>query len=296
MVSDMSTQYNTNETTTTSLRGSETTEAISQPNCPSALDADARKIKKKNWISTFVGMTNNYLTKAGTGSPCPGNTRRIAWGFAIIAAFLCLPHPANAVPIGAVSVRQKTGDVSLGFGIDYTMRRVTSSNSGDADMSSKGFSILARYNIVSSLSIYADGGFSDIWLSDPNFKGYLGGSYGGGLRLSLPDPQRSRFTININADIHNTQSGNSVRSVNNFEYSGAVFAAFKNLNTVTYGGLQASNVDLSFTNPNISYSSKYNLGGIFGLDQYITPYVFFNFEVHVFDVQSVEGSVGYTFY
>ncbi|MCL4468266.1 MAG: hypothetical protein M1591_04965, partial [Deltaproteobacteria bacterium] len=204
--------------------------------------------------------------------------------------------PARAVPIGAMSVGQKNGDVSLGFGIDYTMRRVTSSNSGDADLSSKGFSILARYNIVSSLSIYADGGFSDIWLSDPNFKGYLGGSYGGGVRLSLPDPHRSRFTININADIHNTQSGNGMRSVNNFEYTGTVFAAFKNLNTVTYGGLQASNVDLSFTNPNISYSSKYNLGGIFGLDQFITPYVFFNFEVHVFDVQSVEGSVGYTFF
>ena len=236
------------------------------------------------------------LKQIRAGSPSPYNTRRKVCGFAILVALLCLPQTARAVPIGATSVGQKTGDVSLGFGIDYTMRRVTSSDSMDADMSSKGFSILARYNIVSQLSIYADGGFSDIWLSDPNFKGYLGGSYGGGFRLSLPDPHRSRFTININADIHNTQSGNGVRSVNNFEYSGAVFAAFKNLNTVTYGGLQVSNVNLSFTNPNISYTSKYNLGGIFGLDQFVTPYVFFNFEVHVFDVQSVEGSVGYTFF
>jgi hypothetical protein len=195
-----------------------------------------------------------------------------------------------------MSVGQRSGDFSLDFGIGYKMRRVSSSSSADADMSSKGFSLVARYNIISSLSIYIDGGFDDIWLSNPDFKGYLGGSYGGGVRLSLPDPHRSRFTINIDADINNTHSGNGVRNVNDFEYTGAVYAAFKNLNTITYGGIETSNADLSFTNPNISYSSKYNIGGIFGIDQFVVPYLFFNFEVHVFDVQSIEGSIGYTFF
>ncbi len=209
-----------------------------------------------------------------------------------------LSAPAMAVSIGNLSVGQKAGDVSLGFGIDYRMRRVTSSNSGvpDADLSSKGFSIVARYNILSSLGVFAYGGFSDIWLSDPDFRGYLGASYGGGIRLSLPDPHRSKFTIDIDADISNTLSGNSVRSTSDFEYRGAVYAAFKNANTITYGGLEGSNVDLSFTNPHVSYTSKYNIGGIFGLDEFITPYVFFNFEVHVFDEEFLEGSIGYTFF
>ncbi len=96
--------------------------------------------------------------------------------------------------------------------------------------------------------------------------------------------------------MHNTQSGNAVRNVTDLEYSGAVYAAFKNLNTVTYGGIEASNVDLRFTNPGVSYVSKYNIGGIFGIDQFITPYVFFNFEIHVFDVDSIEGNVAYTFF
>jgi hypothetical protein len=291
----MVTQYNTNEITTTALRGSETTEAISQPNCHSVLDAESRKTRQKNWFPAFAGMTNNCLTKVRAGLPGPSNMRKIVWMFAIVAV-LCLPHPAMAVSIGTMSVGQKTGDFSLGFGIDYKMRRVTSSSSPDADMSSKGFSIQARYNIISSLSIYIDGGFNDIWLSNPDFKGYLGGSYGGGIRLSLPDPHRSKFTINIAADLNNTQSGNGIRNAKDFEYSGALFVAFKNLNTITYGGIQASNVDLSFTNPNVSYDSKYNIGAIFGLDQIIVPGLFFNFEVHVFDVQSIEGGIGYTFF
>ncbi len=238
MDSDMGTQYNTNEITTASLRGSGTTEAISQPYYHCALDAESRRMKRKSWIPTFVGMIKNCLMKAGAGLPRPSITRRVVWGVALIAVFLCLPLPARAVPIGVVSVGQKAGDFSLGFGFDYKMRRVTSSGSGDADMSSKGFSIEARYNIISSLLIYADGGFSDIWLSDPGFKGYLGGSFGGGVRLSLPDPHRSRFTINIDADLQNTQSGNSFRNVQDFEYSGAIYAAFKNLNTITYGGIE----------------------------------------------------------
>lgn len=220
---------------------------------------------------------------------------RVVLAFAIIA-ILCLPHSAIAVSIGTMSVGQKSEDFSLGFGVNYRMRRVTSADSADTDMSSKGFSIQARYNIISPLSIYIEGGFNDIWLSHPDFKGYLGGSYGGGIRLSLPDPHRSRFTINISADLNNTQSGNGVRDAKDFEYSGALFVAFKNLNTITYGGIQASNVDLSFTNPNINYESKYNIGGVFGLDQIIIPSLFFNFEVHVFDVQSIEGGIGYTFF
>lgn len=209
---------------------------------------------------------------------------------------LCLPSNTFAVPIGTLSVGQKTGDFSLGFGIDYNMRRVTSSNMPDTDMSSKGFSIVARYNIVSFLSIYLDGGFDDIWLANPNFKGYLGGCYGGGVRLSLPDPHRTRFTINIAADFNNKQSGNGIRDARDFEYTGALYIAYKNLNTITYGGIEASNVDLSFTNPNVNYSSKYNIGGVFGLDQVIIPSLFFNFEIHVFDVQSIEGGIGYTFF
>ncbi len=246
-------------------------------------------------ICKLLGGIAKSTLKKDDCLPCKGMIfQMIAAAFTL--SILCLPHAAYAVPIGTVSVGQKSGDFSLEFGIGYKMRRVSASGSADADMSSKGFSLIARYNIISSLSIYADGGFDDVWLSNPDFKGYLGGSYGGGVRLSLPDPHRSRFTINIVADLNNTGSGNGVRNVNDFEYTGAVYAAFKNLNTITYGGIETSNVDLSFTNPNISYTSKYNIGGIFGLDQFITPYVFFNFEVHVFDVQSVEGSIGYTFF
>ncbi|MCL4557659.1 MAG: hypothetical protein M1491_03370 [Deltaproteobacteria bacterium] len=239
---------------------------------------------------------NTKKAERGPSRHC--NVKKIAWSLAFVSALLCLSRHAKAVPIGNFSVGQKAGDVSLGFGIDYTMRRVTSSNSGaaDADMSSKGFSMVARYNIVSSLGIFVYGGFSDIWLSNPDFRGYLGGSYGGGVRLSLPDPHRSRFTINFDADVGNTQSGNGTRGTSDFEYRGAVYAAFKNANTITYGGLEGSNVDLSFTSPNVDYISRYNIGGVFGLDQFITPYVFFNFEVHVFDEQSLEGSIGYTFF
>ncbi|MGB9736251.1 MAG: hypothetical protein ACP5JP_08775 [bacterium] len=214
----------------------------------------------------------------------------------LITITLCLPINTFAVPIGSMSVGQKTGDFSLGFGVDYRMRRVTSSDNPDTDMSSKGFSIVARYNIVSFLSIYLDGGFDDIWLATPDFKGYLGGSYGGGVRFSLPDPHRSRFTINIAGDFNNTQSGNGIRDARDFEYTGALYVAFKNLNTITYGGIEASNIDLSFTNPNVNYSSRYNIGAVFGLDQVIIPSLFFNFEIHVFDVQSVEGGIGYTFF
>jgi hypothetical protein len=213
----------------------------------------------------------------------------------IIVAVLYLPHRAMAVSRGTLSVGQKTGDVSLGFGVDYKMRRV-SYDGYDADMSTKGFSAVARYSIISSLTVFADAGFADISLSNPNFQGYMGFSYGGGVRLSVPDPHRSRYTINFDADIYNVQSGNSVRNANDFEYSGAIYAAFKNANTITYGGLEASNVDLSFTSPNHDYHSKYNVGALFGMDEFVTPLLFFNFEVHVFDEQSIEGSMGYTFF
>lgn len=216
---------------------------------------------------------------------------------AAVAALLSLPRPALAVSRGMLSVGQKTGDIGLGFGVDYKMRRVTGEGT-EADMSTKGFSIVGRYNIVSSLCVFADAGFSDIWLSGPgsDFRGYMDVSYGGGMRLSLPDPHRSRFTVNIDADVYNVQSGNSTRSANDFEYAGALYAAFKNANTITYGGLEASNVHLTFTGPGQDYSSKYNVGVMIGMDQFITPYVFFNFEAHVFDEQSIEGSIGYTFF
>ncbi len=232
--------------------------------------------------------------QAGSAGTC-----RMSIGVVLVTlalAVLCLPSLTYATPIGMMSVGQKTGDFSLGFGFGYRMRRIISSSSPDTDLSSKGFSIIARYNIISQLSIYADGGFDDIWIDTPDFKGYLGGAYGGGFRLSLPDPHRSRFTVNINADVHNTQSGNGIRNATDFEYGGAVYAAFKNLNTITYGGIEASNVNLSFTNPNVTYTSKYNIGGIFGIDQFITPYVYFNFEIHVFDEESIEGNVAYTFF
>ncbi len=213
----------------------------------------------------------------------------------VTVLYIAVPCRAMAVSRGTLSVGQKTGDVDLSFGVDYKMRRVANDNE-DADMSTKGFTITGRYDIISSLSIFGDLGFADVSLSNPDFKGYMGFAYGGGVRLSLPDPHRSRFTVNIGADLYNVQSGNSVRLANDFEYAGTIYAAFKNANTITYGGFEASNVDLSFTSPNQSYGSKYNVGAMFGMDQFITPYVFFNFEVHVFDEQSVEGSIGYTFF
>lgn len=213
----------------------------------------------------------------------------------VTIAVLYLPHPAMAVSTGALSVGQKTGDISLGFGIDYKMRRVDYEGY-DTDMATKGFSAVARYSIISSLTVFADAGFADVSLSNPNFQGYMGFSYGGGIRLSVPDPHRSRYTINFDADVYNVQSGNSVRNANDFEYSGAIYAAFKNANTITYGGLEASNIDLSFTSPNQDYHSRYNVGVMFGMDEFITPFLFFNFEMHVFDEQSVEGSIGYTFF
>lgn len=214
----------------------------------------------------------------------------------VIIASIAFPYKAMAVSIGTLSVGQKTGDIDLSFGIDFKMRRVASHDRDTADMTTKGFSAVLRYSIINQVSIFIDGGTADISLSGPDFKGYLGGSYGGGVRLSLLDPHRNRFTINLDLDVYRIQSGNGERSAVDSEYTGALYAAFKNANTITYGGLEASNIDLSFSNPDHSYYSKYNIGGIIGMDQFITPYVFFNFEVHIFDEQSIEGSIGYTFF
>ncbi len=211
------------------------------------------------------------------------------------AVLLYLPRPAKALSLGTNSVGQQGGDFSLMFGIDYKMIQVTDSGGRSANMSTKGFSLTARYNIISALSIFAYGGFSDIWLDNPNFQGYLGGSYGGGMRLSLPDPSKNPFTVNLVADASSTQSGNSARDVTDFEYGGAVYLAFKAGNSVTYGGVESSDAQLSFTNPNHTYDSRYNVGAIFGMDQFIIPKLFFNFEAHVFDEDAVEGSIGYTF-
>ena len=203
---------------------------------------------------------------------------------------------AIAVPIGSLAVGQKSGDLSLDFGINFEMINISPNKQRlpDTNMTSKGFTALLRYSPVSELSIFADGGFSDIWLSNPSFKGYMGGAFGGGVRLSLPDPHRSRFTVNISADVYNIQSGNSNQTAQYFEYEGAILGAVKNANTILYGGLNGSNVSLSF--PGITYNSTYNVGAVFGMDQFINPYLFFNFEAHIFDKQSIEGSIAYTFF
>ncbi len=296
---DMVTQNNINETTATLLRGSETLSDNTKNSTFVILNTFVSlSINSVKNLFFFIGYKNEILRfrlrMTIAGQPVKGKIKNTLLALFVLP-MLFIPINAHAVPIGTLSVGQKTGDFSLGFGIDYKMRRVNY-DGYDTDMATKGFSAAARYSIISSLTVFADAGFADVSLSNPNFQGYMGFSYGGGLKFSVPDPHRSRYTINFDADVYNVQSGNSVRNANDFEYSGAIYAAFKNANTITYGGLQASNVDLSFTSPNQDYHSKYNVGALFGMDEFITPFLFFNFEVHVFDEQSVEGSMGYEFF
>jgi len=138
----------------------------------------------------------------------------------VIIVSAAFPYKAMAVSRGTLSVGQKTGDIDLSFGIGFKMRRVASHDKEDTDMTTKGFSAVLRYSIINQISVFIDGGTADISLSNPDFKGYLGGSYGGGIRFSLLDPRKNRFTINLDLDVYIIQSGNGARSAVDSEYTG----------------------------------------------------------------------------
>ena len=123
--------------------------------------------------------------------------------------------------------------------------------------------------------------------------------YGGGFTLRLYHNPELGFTIGLNGNIETFSTHDSGTDAQIIETQGSLILSRKYENFIPYGGLQGSYLDLDADGDtpveNYSANSSDSIGALVGSDYFVNPYVHFNFEIHIFDQESVYLGVGYTF-
>lgn len=210
----------------------------------------------------------------------------------ILCLSLFIPSPVFATHIGGMSLPPGKNRLSFGAHVGYPERSVSSDRN---EATSGSIQLLARgeYGAYTRLGLFIEGGVSDLRFKDDGFRGILGGAFGLGMKGVIFDPEEQKTNVCFFLEGLTFKSESSDRRALVFEYQAALLVEFTAENTTTYGGLKVSQMDITLKPYKEKYSSDNNLGALFGMDYLVTPQVYFNGEIQIYDQQAIFVSVGY---
>lgn len=207
--------------------------------------------------------------------------------FSILSAI-----PAPATDIGGLSLPPGRNRVDAGIHVGYPLRPVEGPK-GDDEAGS--FQVFARgeYGLLSQLSLFLEGGVADLRLKNDGYRGILGGGFGGGLRGCLFDPEEQKLNASLFLEAFTFNSDSSTGGSSVREYEAALLFDFTSENTTTYAGLKASQMAITVSPGSRDFNAGNTLGAVFGIDYLVTPQVYFNGEIQIYDQQAIYLNVGY---
>jgi hypothetical protein len=149
------------------------------------------------------------------------------------------------------------------------------------------------------LEVYGLIGAADWRLDQEGFKGVLGTQYGGGLRLRVFPwfwEKTGIFNIDLDAQANGLKTSDNHRNANVWEYqfSGIVSKEFQVF--IPYVGVKYTLMGANFSPTGSANMAADTFWGVFiGLDYFVTPFVFFSAELHIFTDTAVNLGVGFKY-
>ncbi len=204
---------------------------------------------------------------------------------------------------GSLSFAQQSGGLSytvdaqqldLSTAISFEKRPVRGDKDEiNDDVFSRQFIVKVDYGLLDWWELSIRAGLADLSLDEKHFNGSLQFLYGGGTTFRLYQNEELAFKICFDANIEVLSTHESGVKVDALESQGAFLLSRKYDNFIPYGGIQGSYLDLDADTFKAQSSS--HVGLLVGADYFINPYVRFHMEIHIFDQESINAGVGYSF-
>lgn len=216
------------------------------------------------------------------------NFRRAAITFILLISSPSLIW-ANTLsgPSGTLGSQNFALNASMGYG----ERDMEADGGGSFTYASKRVMFQGLYGINHYVNVFGHVGFADEELKKgADFASPLSTYFGGGLRFSmLPREQTTQIHLDAQTGFF-TAEDNGLES-KNWEYRIAAYARMRQESTAFFGGLQYSDVQMDLEG--LDAGADDVLGAFFGGEVFVNPNVFFNAELHIFDMQAIFLGVGY---
>jgi len=202
-----------------------------------------------------------------------------------------------AFPSGPVATPIETLRLSGSVGIGYVNRELESQNGMADRISSLQLYFSGGIGITDYLDLVVFAGFADARKKLGNFKGTMSPIYGGGIRFSpiLQDPSIVSVILEVDGTYFEQEGINSSNPATLYwgEIEGKVGIShdFENYWSL-FGGVKYSYEMIKLSSESDRVKSAIPVGIYIGVDYFVTPYVFFEIEMHNFDQDALFMSVG----
>ena len=215
--------------------------------------------------------------------------------FIILSLFIS--NSLFAFPSGPVGTPIESLRLSGSIGIGYVNRELEN-KSGMADrISSLQLYFSGGVGITDNLDLIVFAGFADAKKKLGNFQGTMSPIYGGGIRFTpiLQDPSLVSVILEIDGTYFEQEGISSTNPSKLFwgELEGKIGIShnFENYWSL-FGGIKYSYEGIKLSTESSKVKSAYPVGIYIGVDYFVTPYVFFEVEMHNFDQDALFMSVG----
>ncbi|MDP8254380.1 MAG: hypothetical protein P9M14_01390 [Candidatus Alcyoniella australis] len=146
------------------------------------------------------------------------------------------------------------------------------------------------------IDFYALGGAGDLSITGTTFRAALGPYYGGGLRLQVFPWNEGEFRVALDGNVTGMHVEDEGVRGDWWEYQAALIISKTWQNFTPFGGVKYSDSGVHFKpGGSNNVRSDQNVGVFLGVDYFITPFVFFNGEIHVFAETAAFVGVGYRY-
>ncbi len=219
---------------------------------------------------------------------------------AIITILLFWIIPLSATDSGVTGIPLDNMELAGGMGFSYIYRPLKNSQ-GYAD-NIRSFQILFRggIGITSYINLFLMGGFNDARRELEGFRGTLSPFYGAGIRI-IP---LSQYSSIINAFMEADATYSKITGISRGQIDTLYWIKFDTKVGISkffnnylgfYGGIKYSYQIIKQVSTGEKPLSQLPWGIFLGADYFVTPYVFFETEMHNFDQDALFLLVGTKF-
>ena len=224
--------------------------------------------------------------------------RRIAVLVAIFIGALMTAPAAQANTIGGLGYNVGFLKVSANIGVGILQRDIYFKKDDSIRNESTTSRLAAKvsFGAWKIIDVYALGGAGDLAITGTTFRSPLGPYYGGGVRFQVYPWNEGEFRVALDGNATGMRVEDEGIKGDWWEYQAALIVSKTWQNLTPFGGVKYSDSGVHFepggTN---NLRSDQNVGVFLGIDYFITPYVFFNGEIHIFAETAAFVGVGYCY-